>query len=443
MLPRIGWEYAKAARNYRAKPRELREIQDRKFRELVRHCYDSVPYYHAKMKEAGILPSDLRGAGDVGKLPRLTRETASAEYPGGIISKGGRTAKTFKTTGTTGRPLVIHFSAEYCDMRLAMVVRRDRARGVGLWDRCVTVETGAAPLLGEVEPSFPSGVLGRSLGVAGKVVFGSVYPPLATLRQQKALIWPGNLGQVAMDIARAAPDIVHTRPSYARWLGEAIRESGKELSLKMVCCTAEYLSSSCRSDLARLYKSEVFESYGSSEFGGLAFECMEHAGQHLNSDYFIFESVRGDDAVAPGEGGEILITCLGNKTMPLLRYEQGDVVVIEPEEKCSCGSYLPRLRAIRGRKKDGLVAGDGERVPPNDLVEYLEGGLGLRDFQVVQKRRDRVILRVSGGSLSDQVAKTLGEYLHAALGGPVAVDVEAWDGRGGTSKYRPVVSEAS
>ncbi|MDA4127873.1 MAG: hypothetical protein OK422_00175 [Thaumarchaeota archaeon] len=118
-----------------------------------------------------------------------------------------------------------------------------------------------------------------------------------------------------------------------------------------------------RRDLHELFRTEIFVHYGTAELGGVGFECPEHSGFHIISDFFICEVLRDGEAASPGETGELVFTSLENEAMPLIRYDIGDVAVPEQDARCGCGSSFPRLRTIYGRRSEGLLLPDGTRIP--------------------------------------------------------------------------------
>jgi phenylacetate-CoA ligase len=196
-----------------------------------------------------------------------------------------------------------------------------------------------------------------------------------------------------------------------------------------------------RGDIESILGCPVYDSYGSGEMGGLGFECPQHSGVHLNSDFFVFEVVRDGEEVSPGEAGEIVITGLTNFVMPLIRYEQRDRVVKGEEGACGCGSCLPRLRSIQGRLDDGLVAPDGSMVSPGMVCEKLEAEFGMRDFQLVQKNVDRFIMRVLAGDATEANAARVRGFLSELVGAKFHLEIEEWKIDDLPVKYRPVSSE--
>jgi phenylacetate-CoA ligase len=132
------------------------------------------------------------------------------------------------------------------------------------------------------------------------------------------------------------------------------------------------------------------------------------------------------------------VTGLVDDTMPLIRYKLGDIVIRAPDDACPCGSSLPRLRQIDGRASDGLITASGDLIPPNPIVEYLESTLGLRNFQLVQEGKTEIRLKVNG-QLSEEITKSVREYVSRALGCEVELRTVPWMKDEMPIKLRPVM----
>jgi phenylacetate-CoA ligase len=226
---------------------------------------------------------------------------------------------------------------------------------------------------------------------------------------------PTNLHGVSKMIIDYRPDILRSRPSYLRRLAGIIEGLDPAFGVKTVFVGGEVLSNGVRKDLEASFRAQVFDEYGSAEFSGLGGECRLHNGIHLNSDYFVFElRAKDGEPAAEGERGEVIVTSLTDDAMPLIRYRIGDFAIRGSDELCPCGCSLPRLKQIEGRASDGLMAANGDHIPPGIVVEFLENALGLRDFQLVQENRNEVLIRVRA-SLSVETQRMLVDYLSDLL----------------------------
>jgi phenylacetate-CoA ligase len=160
-------------------------------------------------------------------------------------------------------------------------------------------------------------------------------------------------------LRKLKPDVINTFPSIISMLG-SYDVSG--IHPRLIFTQGEVVTPQCRYVAKESFNSELFETYGSVEFGQLGFECEEHDGLHLITDVAYVEFISDDgEHVSSGETGKIIVTGLCNTTMPLIRYEIGDVGVPSMEE-CSCGRKWPMVKAIEGRLNDFLVLPSGRRL---------------------------------------------------------------------------------
>src|SRR5262249_47435456 len=138
----------------------------------------------------------------------------------------------------------------------------------------------------------------------------------------------------------------------------------------------------------------VFNRYGCREVSVIASECDRHTGMHVNADCLLVEIV--DDAGKPADAGRIIVTDLLNRSMPLIRYEIGDVGTWA-QGGCPCGRSLPRLAAVEGRTTDFLVLSDGRRISGPALTLVVADMSDVSQVQFIQRTRDHVTLRVVPG----------------------------------------------
>jgi phenylacetate-coenzyme A ligase PaaK-like adenylate-forming protein len=184
------------------------------------------------------------------------------------------------------------------------------------------------------------------------------------------------------------PTLLATYPTAALMLAEEAEAGRLDLPLAEVLTGGEALSEAVRAAISRGLCCPVHASYGASEFLALASECdQQHL--HLNSDWAILEPVDASGRPVPdGEPGHtVLLTNLANHVQPLIRYDLGDRVRLDPK-RCACGSALPVVE-VQGRVDDALLLtaadGHGVRLPPLALTTVLEEDAGLFDFQLVQE----------------------------------------------------------
>lgn len=338
------------------------------------------------------------------------------------------------TSGTTGKPVEVLWDNAYCDVVAALRLMNVRATGSSHFAKTVEIQYWG--------PSRPE-VRGQKPNRLRKLLLGPLDAPRLLTLRARTRGFHRTILELEKELHRIKPSAIQSRPSYLRRLGAQLLRRGPKLPVRNLVTEGEYLSSAVRKDLSKMFDAEVFNTYGSMEAGPFGIECRIHEGIHLSTDYFAFEVVRDGQAVSPEEQGDILVTTLDNRFMPLIRYRLGDSVVLESEERCRCGSSLPRLREVFGRTDDGLVIPTGGKVPTGEITNYLEGFLGLRDYQLVQTSVSSFLLKVKVEQDNPALRASMHGYVTSLIGQVTDLEVEYWMDDDIPPKYRPVVSRIS
>lgn len=189
----------------------------------------------------------------------------------------------------------------------------------------------------------------------------------------------------------------HTVLAYAHSIHElarfAEREGIRTYRPNAIITSAGTLTDEMRVDIRRVFGAPVFNRYGSREFGNMAMSCEQEEGLHTIPTAVYVEIVRPDGTpTKPGELGEILVTSLTARAMPLIRYRIGDTGYWG--EPCACGRPFPVIGQVTGKRSDNFIGQDGELIHGayfTHLVWHLES---VRKFQVVQKEVDHVHFRL-------------------------------------------------
>jgi phenylacetate-CoA ligase len=217
------------------------------------------------------------------------------------------------------------------------------------------------------------------------------------------------------------------------------------LRVPRILCTTELLDAQGRQTMKECFGADVFDIYGSTEFKDVAWECPSHEGYHINADNLLVEIVQDGAPVPPGVEGDILLTTLTNRAMPLIRYQVGDRGVLS-ESACSCGRSLPLMRAVTGRLADYIRFPDGRRMSPYELVNLLEEIPGLRRFQIHQRDDfaldlNLVVSEGAGGPVAARVQEVLKSKVGLAL--PLRVRIVDQMPVSAEQKFRLVLSDLS
>lgn len=380
----------------------LREFQWRELRKLLECAFGTVPYYQRKYAQAGASLEDIRTWDDFAKLPPLTRDEVNAHredlcsrsYHGKLLPHA--------TGGSSGVPTRFYRTYESYDWRTAA---RDRAyswAGLNQGER-------AAYLWGA-----PVGKVSRTHELKEGLSNAAQRRLMMNTFTQDDRLWR----EVYSKILRFRPRTVVGYVSSLRAFGSYLEERGLRLPpIAGVIAAAEPLFSDARADLEKAFGAPVFNTYGSREFMSMAGECERHDGVHVNAENTLIETAR------PGEPSELYVTDLHNYGMPFLRYEIGDLGIID-DRPCVCGRGLPRLMTLEGRILDALKTAAGRVVPGEFFPHLLKDIPEIREYQVVQKtvgdieiiaRLSTPLSENSHNLLDSEIRKTFGSEVNWRL----------------------------
>jgi len=336
----------------RASRDELQALQLARLKWSVRHAYDNVPHYRKAFVAAGVHPDDLRSLSDLAKFPFLTKQDLRDNYPFGMFAVPRQElARVHASSGTTGKPTVVGYTARDIDTWASVVARSIRAAG------------GRAGDL--VHVSYGYGLFTGGLGAHyGAEKAGCTVIPMSGGQTEK---------QVQL-IREFQPDIIMVTPSYMLNLIEEMIRQGMEpadSSLKLGIFGAEPWTDAMRADIEARAGIDAVDIYGLSEVmgPGVACECVESKdGPVIWEDHFyaeIIDPVTGE-VLPDGEEGELVFTSLTKEALPVIRYRTRDLTRLLPPTSRS----MRRIGKITGRSDDMLII-RGVNVFPSQIEELI------------------------------------------------------------------------
>ena len=371
---------------------QLRELQNEKLLKQVRHVWDNVPYYRAKMEAKGVTPEDIQSIDDLHKLPFLSKADLRDAYPYGLLAKPlGDCVRIQSTSGTTGKRVVAFYTQHDID----------------LWEDCCARAIVAAGGTNEdvVHVSYGYGLFTGGPGLnGGSHKVGCLTLPMSSGNTDRQLQFMTDLGST----------ILCCTPSYAQYLAESIYEKGirDQIKLKAGIFGAEAWSEDMRQDIQNKLGIKAYDIYGLTETSGpgVAFECCEQTGMHINEDHFIAEIIDPDtEEVLPlGSKGELVFTAIDKEAFPLLRYRTRDICVLT-REKCSCGRTHVKMSKPMGRSDDMLII-RGVNVFPSQIETVLMQQGYPANYQIIVDRVNNtdtfeIMVEMMPAMFSDSLAK--------------------------------------
>ena len=371
---------------------QLRELQNEKLIQQVRHVWDNVPYYRAKMEAKGVTPDDIQSIDDLHKLPFLTKADLRDAYPYGLLGAPlSECVRIHSTSGTTGKRVVAFYTQGDID----------------LWEDCCARAIVAAGATREdvVHVAYGYGLFTGGSGMhGGSHKVGCLTLPLSSGNTDRQLQFMTDLGST----------ILCCTPSYAQYLAESIYEQGLEdkIQLKAGIFGAEAWTEDMRRDIENKLHIKAYDIYGLTETSGpgVSFECCEQSGMHINEDHFIAEIIDPDtEEVLPlGSKGELVFTAIDKKGFPLLRYRTRDICVLS-RKPCSCGRTHVKMSKPMGRSDDMLII-RGVNVFPSQIETVLMQQGYPANYQIIVDRVNNndtfeIMVEMMPAMFSDSLAK--------------------------------------
>ena len=371
---------------------QLRELQNERFMKQLRHVWDNVPYYRQKMEEKGISIDDIHSVDDLHKLPFLTKDDLREAYPYGL--KGmplSDCVRIHSTSGTTGKRVVAFYTQHDIDLWEDCCARAIMAAG-GTKEDVVHVAYGYGLFTGG------SGLHGGSHKV------GCLTLPLSSGNTDRQLQFMTDLGST----------ILCCTPSYAAYLAETIHERGlrDQIQLKAGIFGAEAWSEKMREEIQTSLGIKAYDIYGLTETSGpgVAYECEEQTGMHINEDHFIAEIINPEtgEVLPEGSKGELVFTAITKEAFPLLRYRTKDICILS-RKPCSCGRTHVKMTKPMGRSDDMLIV-KGVNVFPSQIETVLMEQGYPANYQISVDRVNHsdtleVLVEMRPENFSDSLAK--------------------------------------
>ena len=394
---------------------ELKQLQLEQLQATLSRVYMNVPFYRKKFDELNIDPDEFRSLGDLRKLPFTTKNDLRDNYPYGLFAVPLReVVRIHASSGTTGMSTVVGYTRNDIKNWSNLVARVLTAGGVTK-DDVVQIAFGYSLFTG-----------GFGLHYGAERVGASVIPISSgnTARQIK----------IMQDFKTTA--LVCT-PSYALLIADTIQEMGIDsntLSLKYGLFGAEPWSEKMRKEIQDKLRIIATDNYGLSEVmgPGVAGECLQRNGLHINEDHFLVEIINPDtlEPVGPGEAGELVITTLTKEAFPVIRFRTRDLTRLMPEP-CPCGRKTVKMQRVMGRTDDMLII-RGVNVFPSQIENVLMSVEGTEPhYQIVVDRKGAldevtVMVEVSESIFFDEMKKQteLIETIKKRLASELSISVQ-------------------
>ena len=350
-------------------PDYFKRYQLKKLKETLAFSFQNIPFYREISQRLKITSDDISSIEDLNCLPIVTKKLIQ-ENPQAFYSRVGNRDRWFssKSSGSTGETLEVFFDPHcWIKSRYALKLRSLFAMGFPPWGKIIIVRI--------VEPN--------KLQQQWK----SLRLPLEEFFKRRYYLSTYQSIEDHLKFYRTfRPDVIHAPPFYLNRLAEVIQnDKNGPLHVPIVISVSELLNPMNRSFIGQCLGAEVYDIYGCSEFKDVAWECSIHNGYHINADNLVVEIVQDGTPVPVGHDGDILLTTLTNRAMPLIRYQVGDCGSLS-EHICSCGRGFPMMKVIQGRSIDFIKLPDGRKISPYGAINLIEDIPELQRFQIIQQK---------------------------------------------------------
>jgi phenylacetate-CoA ligase len=355
-----------------ASPDALRALQLERLQWSLRHAYAHVPHYRTAFDAVGVHPGDCKSLTDLAKFPFTTKEHLRESYPFGMFAvPQSALARIHASSGTTGRPTVVGYTANDIRTWSTVVARSIRAAGGRPGDK-VHIAYGYGLFTGGLGAHYGAEALGCT-----------VIPVSGGMTERQVML-----------IRDFEPDIIMVTPSYMLAIVDEMHRQGidpSSTSLSVGIFGAEPWTGDMRAEIEDRLDIHAVDIYGLSEVmgPGVANECVETKdGLHVWEDHFypeVIDPVTGD-VLPDGEEGELVFTSLTKEAMPLVRYRTRDLTRLLP----GTARTMRRMERITGRTDDMIIL-RGVNLFPTQIEELILRTPGLSPhFQCLLTRKGRL-----------------------------------------------------
>ena len=370
---------------------KLRDTQWKKLINILVYAYDNCIYYKETFDKHGIHPLDIKTPQDFFQIPLLTKKQIQ-QSTDALISKMyiKNTLASAKTGGSTGKALTIYFDKNCVDMRIAAALRSDRWAGWELGMKKAAI-WGNPPLADTLKKKIRKALLDR-------VIY------LDTMKLNNE-----SLAEFVLLFKKYQPSVIFGHAHSIFMFAKFVRDKKiTDILPRGIISSSMMLIPHERTFIENTFNCKITNRYGCEEVGLIACECNLHDGMHLNIDHLYIEFLKSDGSPAKeGEDGNIVVTDLMNRGMPLIRYKIEDHGV-PSDRTCKCGRSLPLMERIVGRTADFLITEEGALVAGISLIERTLTAInGIEQMQIIQDAINKFILNIVPQETYNEACETM------------------------------------
>jgi phenylacetate-CoA ligase len=409
---------------------QLEELQLARLRGLLSAAYEHSPYWRSVMDDRGVQPESVASLADLGRLPLLEKSALRERREEMVWREEGPRLKLVRTSGSTNEALQFYTNSNREAAINAARIRGHRWIGVNKGDKEVyywgsPVELHAQDRVKRVRDWLVNEPLTNGFEITEQAIPRYI-EQWKTWRPKCLFGYPNSFLLMVHMAAKAGIDL------------KALRSRG----VRVICTTSEMLGEVNRRIISEAFGLPVYDSYGLREAGLVGHECR-HQTMHTMDEQVILETI-DPRTLRPTDGeGELVVTSLISRVMPVIRYRTGDIVTLT-RAACPCGLALGRMEISGGRVADFVVTNQGKWVAGYFIIYICRSMKGVVKFQAVQDRPGEVRVRlVVDGQFPSDGAEQVKAAVRARRASDDRIEVEIVEdiAPAPSGKYRPVIGK--
>ncbi len=357
---------------------ELIAYQNEHLNKIIEYSYNSIPYYRKLFDKLHLHPSDIKTVKDLNKLPILTKKDIIKNRDDFYPVNGFAKYIDISTGGSTGEPLKFRISKLNSDMSFAILLRGWGFSDYIIGDKIAVIAGGS--------------LMGKKLSLKNRLKYY-----ILNFRSYPSYGMDEDLLKIYVsDMIKWQPNYIRGYASSVFLLAQYIHNNNLQnnFHLKGIFTTSEMLFKNQRDFISDIFEVDVYDTYGLNDGGITAFECKMHNGMHIDMERGILEVVDKYNKNIYEQEGRILATTLTEFSMPLIRYDTGDIG-ISSQDKCDCGCERPLLKQLKGRVTDTLKL-NGKFIG-GPVITVLMGKTNTLQYQFVQLESNKLLIKILKG----------------------------------------------
>jgi len=361
-----------------------KKIQEELLKKLLIHCYENIPYYTDVLTDCDVIVNGEVNLANFSNIPVLTKEIIREHFEDLKSKDLGKRKWSLNTSGgSTGEPVKFLEDKASWDYGMA-----------GKW----FFSTFAGKDIGDKEIKLwgsERDIMKGSIGFKAKMknmIFNRIL--LNAFRMSET-----NMKEYVIRINKNKPVLIESYVQSIYELSKYIKNNNLEVcSPKGIITSAGTLYPEYQKSIEEVFKTKVYNRYGSREAGDIACSCEKDTGLHLNTFNQYIEILNDNlEHCTPGEFGQVYVTTLHNYAMPLIRYQIGDIAVPAKNEQCSCGRGLPLIEKVEGRVMSVFKTREGKIIPGEFFIHFIGVVFNedfISKFQVIQEDYNSIKIKV-------------------------------------------------